>query len=310
MKKTALVLVLSLTVVALADYSFAPFALTVPAPNGITQALAGAPADNYVGYTVSTNWSAVSGNPYSSEARVGFYDVYPSPTITYVNDATPTNGQSNGNPIALNFAGGFSQVYPGGAAPFMFRARQTYSTSIAQWNDIIVTLKTLVTPTATDLGSLNGPLQVGGTLAAGEIKWYKFTIDEDILAPGTFLDIDTEGSLLAPSNDTELGLYKADGTFVTTDDDDGTDFLTQLTYGSGSGNPPPGNGQPYNGRDGSLTAGTYYLALAGYNSTFGNFFGVTSSSTNVGDYYVNFNTNIPEPISFVLLALGLVLRRR
>ncbi len=310
MRKTALVLVLSLAVAALADYSFAPFNLTVPAPNGVTQALAGAPADNYVGFTVTTNWSAISGNPWSNEARVGFYDVYPSPVITYANDIAPTNGQSNGNPIALNFAGGFSQIYPGGAAPFTFRARQTYSTSIAQWNDIIVTLKTLVTPTAIDLGSLNGPLQVSGSLAASEIKWYKFTLDEDILAPGTFLDIDTEGSTLAPSNDTELGLYRDNGQFVVTDDDDGTNFLTQLTFGSGSGNPPPGNGQPYNGRDGTLTAGTYYLALGGYNTTYGNFFGVTSASANTGAYYINFNTNIPEPVSFVLLALGLVLRRR
>ncbi len=161
-----------------------------------------------------------------------------------------------------------------------------------------------------DLGTLTGPLTVTAQLAARQIIWFKFTIGLDAANPGTFLDIDTEGSTLAPSNDTELGLFKATGQFRATDDDDGSNLLSQLTFGDVGPRPPVGNGQPYNGRDGRLSAGTYYLAVGGYNSTFSDGFTATSTSTNTGTVVVNFNTNIPEPATLVLLALGALLRRR
>ncbi len=168
-------------------------------------------------------------------------------------------------------------------------------------------------PTAEDLGYIVNQTKIGN-LAAGEVKWYKLVVGEPVLdALDKFLDIDTEGSALTPNNDTEIGLYDAYGNLVTTDDDDGSGLLSQLTYGDTTfPRPAVGNGQIYNGRDGQLFAGVYYLAVAGYNSTFNaTNFSVTSTSTNTGEYHLNFNTNIiPEPASLILLGLVALLRRR
>ena len=87
---------------------------------------------------------------------------------------------------------------------------------------------------------------------------------------------------MAPDNDTEIGLYRADGTLVASDDDDGSGLLSQLSFGASfPTRPPVGNGAAYNGRDGNLPAGTYYLSVSGFNSTFGaSCWGVTSTSTS------------------------------
>jgi hypothetical protein len=156
-------------------------------------------------------------------------------------------------------------------------------------------------PPATDLGFIGdfGPdpdLVVNGNIPASTVHWYKFTTAG---ATGTaYLQIDTEGSALAPSNDTELGLYDSLGLMIDNDDDDGSGNLSLLRWGSA-------------GADGDLAAGTYYLAVGGFNTNFANAFNVTSTSSNIGPYKVNFSTNIPEPASLALLALvGLALRRR
>ncbi|MBK9120483.1 MAG: hypothetical protein IPM18_12925 [Phycisphaerales bacterium] len=322
MKRILWVATLALaTTPAWADFTFSPFSPGNVSPTWTGQALTGAPADTYVGFEVLADWSAVSGNPWSNESRVFFSDVIGGgsatlPTgigVSYTTGAvSAANGASNGNPLFnLRFAGGFATAF-NGTDPLALNFRQTFGGSVADWQNVRVTLKTMVIPTATDLGTLSGPLSITGSLAAGEVKWYKFTIDQAIdNALGTFLDIDTEGSLLAPSNDTELGLYAANGTFITTDDDDGTALLSQLTYGEVGPRPAPGDGLAYNGRDGSLAPGTYYIALGAFNTAFSNFFSVSSASQNIGDYALNINTNVPEPASLLLVTLlGALIRRR
>jgi hypothetical protein len=50
---------------------------------------------------------------------------------------------------------------------------------------------------------------------------------------------------------------------------------------------------------------TYYIAVAGWDTTFGNFgWSASSASTNAGSYALNI-VAVPEPGSIGLLALGL-----
>ena len=148
----------------------------------------------------------------------------------------------------------------------------------------------LAQPAATDLGTItvDTPVQVTNIgIGAAQIVWYTITVPN--VGASTYLDIDTEGSLLATSNDTEIGLYRADGTLVVSDDDDGSGLLSQLSFGASfPTRPAVGTGLAYDGRDGTLTAGQYYLAIAGFNSTFNaTSWNVTSTSTNTGTGVLN-----------------------
>lgn len=177
-----------------------------------------------------------------------------------------------------------------------------------------------VTPTATDLGSL----PVGMTMTSGsltttdKVRWYKFTTGAAASSGlGTYLDIDSEGSALISSNDTEIGLYNSMGGLVGTDDDDGSGLLSQLTYGAGTRPPAPPTGGgslglPYDGRDGTLPAGTYYLAIASFNSVFADGFQVATPTTpNTGTFKLNINTTaVPAPGTLALVTVGGLFARR
>ncbi len=123
------------------------------------------------------------------------------------------------------------------------------------------------------------------------------------------LTFDSEGS----AYDTEIGLYRSDGTLVANDDDGGTGSLSSLTE--------------------TLVAGDYIVVLGGFNSTF--FDGAANAGAGNGAFNFNINGNsvdsgtstasqfeaysftvnaIPEPSSMlVLVGLGAVagfVRRR
>jgi len=98
----------------------------------------------------------------------------------------------------------------------------------------------------------------------GEVKW--FSVVNPVVLSGTSgqaLHIDTEGSITAPTvNDTAAAIFNANGWLVASDSFDGTDSLASFSFGGGS-RPGPGNGLPYDGRDGALPPGTYYVAVVG-----------------------------------------------
>lgn len=160
-------------------------------------------------------------------------------------------------------------------------------------------------PTALNLGALNNSGQTDPTPsliqttthAAGNIKWYRFVIQEGTVG-SKYLDIDTEDTTAFGSNDTEIGLYDEWGNLIQTDDDDGSSVLSQLTFGASAGSRPRlttgTNTQSAlrDGRDGDLAAGIYYVAVSGLNATFSNAFGVTTTSSSTGDVTLNFRTNI------------------
>src|SRR5262245_57297891 len=92
-----------------------------------------------------------------------------------------------------------------------------------------ITLPAFAQPPSTNLGTLSigADLDIDLTLGAAEVVWYRFTIagtDGD-----TYLDIDTHGSALAPSNDTEIGVFDSAGNLIANDDDDGDGLRSQLT---------------------------------------------------------------------------------
>ncbi len=156
-----------------------------------------------------------------------------------------------------------------------------------------------VAPTATDLGDLHAPggLKVNAdAFSPGQVHWYKFNLLQSVDGVNSlFLDIDSEGSVLtggAFPDDTEIGLYKADGTLMANDDDSGSGFHSQLSFGSGSTTATVGNGAAYDGRHGAVPAGTYYLAVTAYDATFGaTFWAVDTGSTHTGTISVDIYTN-------------------
>lgn len=120
-------------------------------------------------------------------------------------------------------------------------------------------------PTAFDLGAVNdvtSPIVNTGPFADNQVKWYKLTIP-DIGNNGLYLDIFTE-AIMGNNRNTFLALWTSDGRLVNEDDDDGPDIqFSALSFGDLG--PRPGgmpNGHSFNGRDGVLRAGTYYISIA------------------------------------------------
>jgi hypothetical protein len=143
---------------------------------------------------------------------------------------------------------------------------------------------------------LNSQVSDTETVAVGGVKWYTFNVPQEISATANrALSIDTEGSTTNPTvSDTSIALFTAVGALRASDAADGSDSLGMLTFGADS-RPAPSNGLAYNGRDGLLAAGQYYLAvLPGGAPAFAADFGVTGQSlTQNGEVTVNVNYRDP-----------------
>lgn len=165
--------------------------------------------------------------------------------------------------------------------------------------------------TVYDFGAVNGMASYSGShTATGQVIWFSLVLSSG----ATYLDITSNGTAF----DTEIGLYRADGTRVADNDDDGISLASTLTFGTGTGLllgdsfNLGGNGLA-EGENGPMPgAGTYYLALSRYNTTFGNTgFTVTSTGSAGGAYTITVYSNVPAPASLALLGLGaMVVRRR
>jgi hypothetical protein len=127
-----------------------------------------------------------------------------------------------------------------------------------------------------DLGDVLAPGVAGTPTLPGayNIMWYKFNVCQDITPSGTdYFDIDFSNN--DQLGDTEAFIFNAAGNLVVTSDDadaDGMDpfyLAPQFSFGP-SGNPRPSanpNAQPFDGQDGTLLRGTYYLGVSFYQST-------------------------------------------
>lgn len=154
-------------------------------------------------------------------------------------------------------------------------------------------------PAAIDLGTIGSPglTRTDPFATPGYVQWYKFVVSQSTAGTGLYVDIDTEGTFNflggTFTNDTFIGLYSSTGDRIATDDDDGSAFLSQLTFGPSAGSRPNMGGLDYDGRDGDLAPGTYYLAVSGWPTTWGpDNWQVTPGHGHTGEVVLNFRTNI------------------
>jgi hypothetical protein len=204
--------------------------------------------------------------------------------------AASTTGISPGGNYFVAVAGGnaathasvFNTVGGTNTGPVTLRVRAIDSGAVIE------------TPTATAISPVDGGAWASATsniASAGEIAWFTFTTPADLVATGA-VDIDFEGTALAPANDTDAGVYTNLGILVDGDEDDGTDLLSQFSYGAtGVRRNPTGNGLAFRGQDGTVAGGTgnlaantqYYIAVAGGNAaTQGSTFNPSTTGVNTG----------------------------
>ena len=173
-----------------------------------------------------------------------------------------------------------------------------------------------VAPVAEDLGTFNlsqrNVSRSAVPLAANEVKWYRFDMQLDNTAADFYFDIDTEGSALAPVNDTVLLLYTETGDIYDDvvggfgfDDDSGSGFLAMLTYGNAPDRPAPGDGFPYDNFNGVLPTGVYYLAVCGFfPNAYIEEFAVFGLSDETGTFNLNIQSAPAAPLCIADLVGG------
>ncbi|MCK6456932.1 MAG: PEP-CTERM sorting domain-containing protein [Phycisphaerae bacterium] len=321
MKRVAKISFAALAVAALASpafaaYSFPSFNQVVTST--VTSTLlntAPVPAGVYTSYSVMVDWSAIAGDPWSDEGIWAFGDTAYPATTYYADPGPAPNSASNGNPVTLVWNGFMDTPWTAGN-PLYFLTLQTFGGSSANWNNIRITIgmDTPTAPVAIDLGTLTPGMTMDmRALAAGEILWYKFTVPAGGVngGIGQYLNINTFGSDLSmgafAEDDTEIGLYSSLGGVLASNDDanfGGGVYTSELHYGAGAGTYQPSLG--------NLGAGTYYIAVGGFNTTYAGNFGASSASTAFGTIKLTLDTNVPEPTTMALLALGglVAIRRR
>lgn len=227
-------------------------------------------------------WSAIANDPYSNEAGAA---VNGSVLVSASSGAA-----NNGNNTVLTFSTGLNGLYnPSVNGLLTLNFAQSYFNSSAAWSNISVTLNPFVAPVAPTAINLGG-------------------------ISGASLNFNTEGSSLAPSNDTEIGVFDSNGFLLGNDDDSGTGFLSSLNLAG-------------------LADGTYYISVSGFNTEFSNGFGVATTSANIGNTVINvtngtdtltggsalaaagiqwYTITVPTPGAAALLGLGglMAARRR
>jgi len=155
-------------------------------------------------------------------------------------------------------------------------------------------------PPASTYVGVNPNTSVMDDIGMSEVLWYSFDLSGG--AGALPWSIDTQGSTNTGGSfgddDTEIGLFDADGNLIASNDDEdfGNGILTSLLDSSTVG---------------ALADGTYYVAVGNFNTVYGAGFAADSTSTASGTSVLNLNF-VPAPSSVALLGLGglAAIRRR
>ena len=201
-------------------------------------------------------------------------------------------------------------VVPAGTAAGAYPLAYVIADAQSRSSTGSVNLTVANAPVAEDLGTLsptNGSINATTDLAANTTKWYRLNIAQAADA-SRFVDFSTYLSNLTPSNDTEIGLYNANGGLVAANDDSGAggapnNFLSLLSFGQTAPSrtylaPVTNSLQTATGQTGAtLAAGTYYIAVTSFNAGFASPFTVTTPGANAGPLTLSIRTNssLPTP---------------
>lgn len=316
MSKTKLGLAIASLVVAgqiSAAYTFPTFS-TAPnntAAAGLQEtytALTGAPAGSYNSYTVSLNWVAGTGGPWSSEAIFALTDLadISNPATVFLADPGPSPASLNtGASVTLTWTGLMDFPYTSGD-PLFFVAAQTFSGSRATWSNISVTIDSvvIVPPNVTPFsGDTTGDPTWNRPLSPAFSSLDPVATDTPYEVIPFFVSADGLYDISHDQNDGLPGQW--DG-FVFLYEDS---FDPSLPLVNGIAGDDDGDGGIGTSDFGTLlTAGTqYYLVTTGYDDIdFGTYTGTISSTAGVASIGL-----IPEPSSLSILAgAGLLAARR
>ena len=264
MKKSAILAAIAGTVVGATasaqSFTFPSFNVTVPSTLSTTP-LPAVPAGNWNYYRFSTNWSAVSGDPWSNEAQAGIWDLGLGQYLTSP-FAAQFGAASSGAATTLRWGGSLGPALSGGEM-LEFDAIQSFGGSVAQWDNVTITFQTNpdgFIPAGTAIPGAPSAISLGVVGVEGA----QFTID-------------TFGSLF----DTELGLYNQAGNLLFNNDDAQSTLQSEIDL----------TGAVYDGANdlilSGLSVGTYYIALGGFNTVYGaTGFGASPGTAN-GGYVLN-----------------------
>ena len=154
----------------------------------------------------------------------------------------------------------------------------------ANWENLVMTFDDAVPPppppptASIDFGVLASspdflPAQSTDITDPAQVCWVKFVVPQEVTTVnGRYLDIDTQGSSMADTymtwfDSTGTPMRNAANTGNLVNDDGGIGLLSLMSFGSGL-RPGPGVGAlNYAGQDGSLAAGTYWVAACDYFPT-------------------------------------------
>ncbi len=226
----------------------------------------------------------------STGTRVADNDDFPYPfsNLSWGSGSFPGGGIGGSNLAAGTYylsASAFDSTF--GAANW---AVSSFGPASVAFNLNLATSVSANAPSAIDLGVISSSNSTLTTLVApltdNEIRWYRFTIPANVAAASpNFFEIWTTNSG-AGVEDSEIGLYRANGALVASNDD----FLglwSDLSFGSGVF---PGGGAGASGSN--ISAGTYYLAVSKFDTNFNPGFSAISTAGISLPFNLNLATSV------------------